>query len=73
MSRLRTGRERRRYRGGRFCAWSAALALLLVGAPGCNDTIRRQVRQGALDVFETGLNTFYSELSSNVVDALNGE
>ena len=58
---------------GKICAVSAAmitLLLVLVICPGCDDSIRTELRQGAYDVFETGLNTFYSELTTGVTEAV---
>ena len=47
-----------------ICAGGAVLALLLCA--GCDDSIRQEVRQGALSVFESSLNAGYSQLGSNL-------
>ena len=46
------------------------LLLVLVICPGCDDSIRTELRQGVYDVFETGLDTFYSELTTGVTEAV---
>ncbi|MFH1748587.1 MAG: hypothetical protein ABIG44_16250 [Planctomycetota bacterium] len=51
------------------CACGAALALLLA-VSGCDDSIRETLRQGALDVFETTVETAYSQLTTNATTAI---
>lgn len=46
------------------------LALVLLTCTGCDDSIREELRQGAFTVFETGVDTFYDELSGNLVGAI---
>lgn len=52
-------------------AAGAVLALGLVGlltCTGCNELLRTVVRQGAYEVFQTGTETFYSELTTGLTD-----
>jgi hypothetical protein len=72
---MRTARNRpsathRRRRN--LCAAGAATTLLLTlaCAPGCDDTIRTDIRQGALTVFESGLDDLYGQLETGVTDWL---
>jgi hypothetical protein len=56
--------------GRKLSLCSAALAALLVLCSGCDDQVRHAVRQGAFEVFSSGLDTFYSEVSSGISQGL---
>ncbi len=51
-------------------ATCAALVMGLCLLSGCDDRIRQTVRQGAYDVFESGMTTFYGELTGAVTTGI---
>ncbi|NLG43807.1 MAG: hypothetical protein GX547_11210 [Phycisphaerae bacterium] len=59
--------------GRKLGLWGAAFAAVLAISicTGCNDSIRREVRQGAYDVFSAGLDAFYSELGAGITTGIN--
>ena len=60
-------------RGRISCAGRALVALLMLAllvCAGCDDSIRETVRQGAYGVFDDAMDTFYTELGSEVTSGI---
>ncbi|HOO16754.1 MAG TPA: hypothetical protein PK920_01335 [Phycisphaerae bacterium] len=61
------------HRAGRNLGlWGATFAAVLAMSicTGCNDSVRREVRQGAYEVFSAGLDVFYSELGAGITNGI---